>query len=452
MKRRTLKVIIITAICFFVVTVWLYRMEEMEGYQRTANVVQKPVRVVTKMVQKGPVYHRIEAEGRAEAVRKSYLQFEESGKVVLLGRDENGNPLKEGSRVFGPKKNDDVEFRTGQLLARIDSRDKRSDVSQSEALYMAAQKELGMLRATLHQAEADLKEASHDHKRKLQLFEQKFIAEGDYDRSKFRYTKAVSAVSIAKLNIGSARARLNRVAAELKKVSRSPERLELRAPFDGIIARVNIKEGDYFTPSDLMRSNVAALSATAPMTIIDPSEMEVTLFIPEAEGRLVKVGQQVEVTSVFESWPKGMTFETAPKSYGEVYSVSPQIDSKRRAIRVKVRLTQELSTILDGMYTSCWIIVEAKDNKLRIPLSALLYDGSQPYVFVDDGGIARKQIISLGIKNTKYVEVLSGLNQGTLVICQGRKKLLTGSAVESITLSIPSSSFLSFPKKSPSGN
>ena len=413
-------------LALFIVLVWLERLEQQGALARTISKTQKLLRVSAETVTVGPISQWVMAEGRAEAVRKLSLQFEEAGKVIFIGNDSANKPLKEGSHIYGHG----TESRTkGQLLALIDSRDKLSDVSQSKATYIAAQKEIDMLRATMKQAEDDLSEAKRAHERKKLLYDQKFLAQSEYDEAKFRYTKAASALSVARLNIASAQARMNKAQAELHKVSRSPEKLELRAPFDGVIARMNIKVGDFFEPSDVQHADKARLAATAPITIIDPAEMEITLHLPERDGRKVRTGQQVVVAPGFESWAQGMTLDTAPKVNGTVYSVSPQIDGKRRAIRVKVRLSQKHTVIPDGLFTSCWINVATRSNALRIPMGSLLYDGAQPYVFVFDEGTARRHDVTIGLRNSQHVEVTHGLQPGDQVVCKGRKKLVDGARI-----------------------
>lgn len=428
--RRKIGIIAASLLAIFIILIWLERMEEYESLASVEAIHAPALRVSGETVSTGPITQWVMAEGRAEAVRKSFLQFEESGKVVFIGSDGDGSPIREGMRVNGP----DADGNPGQLLARIDSRDKHSDVSQSQATYLAAQREIDMLRATMKQAEDDLAESKRDHDRKKKLFDQKFLAQSEYDEAKFRFTKATAALSAAKLNIASAQARLNSARAELGKAVRSPEKLELRAPFDGIVARMNIREGDYFEPGDVVHANRPDLAATAPITVIDPTEMEVTLHLPERTGRMVRTGQQAVVAPGFESWAKGMTLETAPKADGTVYSVSPQIDGKRRAIRIKVRLHQADTTIPDGMFTACWINVASRDDALRIPLSALLHDGGQPYVFVYASGAARRHDVALGLRNTEHAEVIDGLAADDIVICKGRKKLVDGTPVDLIEI------------------
>ncbi|WP_163292867.1 efflux RND transporter periplasmic adaptor subunit [Desulfovibrio sp. JC022] len=415
-----------------VIFVWLWRLDELDAIAKSKNTEQTPLRINAHTISSGPVFQRIMAEGRAQAVRKLSLQFEEPGKVVFIGQDRDGSPLREGSAVYGPGQGS-----SGQQLARIDSRDKHSDVSQSRANHLAAQRELDALRATLKQAEETLAEARQDHQRKKKLYEQKFLAQNVYEQSRYSSTKAEAALAAAKLRIGSAQARLNRSRAELGKVSRSPEKLELRAPFNGIIARINIKAGDYFQPENVKHSTHADLEATAPMTIIDPGEMEIILNLPEKQGRRVRIGQPTDIAMGFEGWPPGMTYETAPKRQGKIWSVSPQVDGKRRAIRVKARLKQQEHFIQDGMFVTCWIMVNKKENSLRIPLSSLLYDGNQPYAFVCKDGFAQRRNLTIGLRDTRFAEILNGLKAGELVVSSGRKKVVNGAPV---TIIAPSQS------------
>ena len=63
-------------------------------------------------------------------------------------------------------------------------------------------------------------------------------------------------------------------------------------------------------------------------------------------------------------------------------------------------------------------------NSLGIPDTSLMLEGNKAYVYkVDDSNTAIKQEIKIGIRDSGYVEVISGLNEGDIIVAEGLKKV-----------------------------
>jgi len=417
-------VLLVTGVAAIIVA-WMLRVEENDLRAGLPDQAIKPMAVETVRVTRGPVAEWIVGEGRVEAIRKRALQFEGSGKVVYLHQDEKGRSIREGSRVAGPV----CEGDTGQLLARIDARDALADIRQSAADLAEARERKAAQRAELSKARNDLARAHLDFDRKKQLFTRSYLAESDLDQAKALFRNARDAVKSAEAEAAAAASRVQSARAELDKVERGQEKSALFAPFDGLVARINIKEGEYFDPDDVDHSSEARLLETAPMTIIDPSLMEATLYLPEYEGQSVKPGQPAVFVPGAVDWYRDVDAASARRIEGAVYAVSPQVDATRRAIRVKARFRQDDNVILDGMFVSCWIAVNAKQDALRIPLGCLQFQGGKPYVFVVEHGNAVKRGVKLGVMDETYAEALAGLEQGEIVVGKGGGKLSSGRPV-----------------------
>ncbi len=412
-----------------VLAVWEYRIEEKAAFAKNAAIEPAAIAVTVAEAQERPIINHLLAEGYAQATRKAFLQFEEAGRVVFVANDPAGGKLREGSKVAGPGNTDPGTIKKGQVLARIDTRDKYSEIRWSEAALEEARKNLSAEQANRTKAEVSMEEAKRDLDRKKRLLDQKFISPSNYEEAVNQYRMTVEEVRIAGERIAAARSRIAGEETRRLKALRGPEKMTLRAPFDGVVARINIREGDYFDPSDVMRGNKVQRLETAPITLLDPGRMEVLIHLPDFMGKQVRTGQSVVVTPAKETWSPGVSLETADRAAGTVYSVSPHIDAAKRAVRIKIRLTGNTRVVSDGMYVSCWIAVEEKPAALSIPLSGLLFRGSTPYVYREKDGSAYRRNLTLGIKDSAYVEVLEGLVPGDRVVCRGRRKLTPGASV-----------------------
>ncbi len=54
-------------------------------------------------------------------------------------------------------------------------------------------------------------------------------------------------------------------------------------------------------------------------------------------------------------------------------------------------------------------------NAVLVPLEALNQDGEQYFVYVMENGIPTERVVEIGIQDTLYAEVLSGLEPGEVV-------------------------------------
>ncbi len=91
---------------------------------------------------------------------------------------------------------------------------------------------------------------------------------------------------------------------------------------------------------------------------------------------------------------------------------------------------QDRESLGDGFRVEARIIVAKANDVLRVPTSALFRIGEDWAVFHVVGGVAREQIIRLGLQNGLVAEVLEGLSLGDEVIVHPGDNIEDGTAVE----------------------
>ncbi|MFO7600742.1 MAG: efflux transporter periplasmic adaptor subunit, partial [Candidatus Desulfacyla sp.] len=217
------------------------------------------------------------------------------------------------------------------------------------------------------------------------------------------------------------------------------ERSSIHAPFDGVLTYVNIKPGDYFAANLVDLSSEEALLRTIPMVIIDPDQFEVTLELPYFEGVLATPGQPAlimtsahMVPSVADLKVDGPLHEGMVR--GAVFSVNPAVSPGGRSIQVKVRTDKGAQGIRDGMFVTCWIVVNEKADAVVVPFDVFIYRQNKPYVFrVDQAGKRVEQIeVVEGISGLSMQEILQGAGEGELLVTDGRHRLSNGAPVDVI--------------------
>jgi membrane fusion protein, copper/silver efflux system len=125
------------------------------------------------------------------------------------------------------------------------------------------------------------------------------------------------------------------------------------------------------------------------------------------EAGSVKSGQKAKFTS--PAFP-GHTFS------GVVRAVDSIVNSETRTLRVRVEVPNPKGELKPEMYLS-GTIQAALGKKLAIPDSAVLDTGMRQLVYVQTGaGQYEPREIRVGREAAGYYEVLSGLNEGDLVV------------------------------------
>jgi len=187
----------------------------------------------------------------------------------------------------------------------------------------------------------------------------------------------------------------------------------VRAPFAGVIAKVNAKRGD------------SASAGTAIATLVTKQKIaEVSLN--EVDVAQVKVGQKVTLT--FDAVPD-LTITGQVAEVDAVGTVSQGVVT----YTVKIGFDTQDDRVKIAMSVSAAIVTEAKPNVLLVPNSAVKSQGGMSYVEIVDGddrnatlvanvnGVIlanspRQQLVEIGTANDEFTEIISGINEGDVII------------------------------------
>jgi len=186
----------------------------------------------------------------------------------------------------------------------------------------------------------------------------------------------------------------------------------IRAPFTGIISKVNVKKGDVVSTGTI----IATL-------ITDQKIAEISLN--EVDAAKVKIGQKATLT--FDAFP-GLTISGQVAEIDTVGTVSQGVVS----YNVKINFDTQDEEVKPGMSVSAAIIIEAKPDALLIPNSAIKSQGQTNYVEMPDdnelnlaktnpNGAAfknplKRQMVEIGLANDEFTEIISGLKEGDIIV------------------------------------
>ncbi len=311
--------------------------------------------------------------GTVKACRRARMSPSLGGQISAL-------PFHEGDRV-----------KAGEVLLALWNEDLKAEVAHAGENLAAARKSA---RAACLQAALAKRTAS----RTRRLFQS-----GSVSRERYDQVKAEAEAGQAKCEAANASEQAAEAALRVAKTRL--ERTILKAPFDGVIAKINGELNEYVTPSP------PGILTPPVIDLIEPDCFYVSAPIDEVDAPRIQPGMKARIT--LDAW-KGRIFD------GEVTRIGAYVvDREKQARRVEVRLKfthpEDLKDLLTGYSADVDIITAAHDGVLRIPAEALIDDD---HVLRYDGATGRleKVRIEKGLTNWDWVEVKSGLAPGDRVV------------------------------------
>ena len=173
----------------------------------------------------------------------------------------------------------------------------------------------------------------------------------------------------------------------------------LIADFEGKIGKREIAQG-------VLGSNSLII------TLDDLKKIIIDIKIPENYVGVLKPGLKAEITS--------SAFDKVFK--GNIETISSRIDPSTRSILSRVIVDNSKFEIIPGQLMTVKIIYE-ETNEIGVPESAVTIQGETAFVYVVNNEIAEKKDIKIGKRNFGKVSVLSGVDEGDLVISEGVSKV-----------------------------
>ncbi|KKW41308.1 MAG: Efflux transporter, RND family, MFP subunit, partial [Candidatus Peregrinibacteria bacterium GW2011_GWA2_54_9] len=182
----------------------------------------------------------------------------------------------------------------------------------------------------------------------------------------------------------------------LQKAKRALEKYELRAPFDGIVRRIDFQVGDNL---------LADANETKYVVLENPDYFIVTVQLDQVDVVHVKEGQKASI--VFDALPEE-TFEGVI----DFIDTTPIQSSGVVSYEVEIALQPTGHTILSGMTAKVEIEIDARENVVAVPNLALRAIGNSSFVVGENG---ERFPVETGLSDGTYTEVLSGLQEGAKI-------------------------------------
>ena len=319
----------------------------------TEEAAPTPVSVAEARL--GPVALHLTTTSAVEAERTAQVLSETSGVLTEIR-------VREGDTVPA-----------GEVLARVDARERRLSFQQAELRLARADAELS---------------------RQQRAFEQDLVSEYDYEKARFDRDLAASELETARLEL---------------------DRTEIRAPFAGKVTELMAVEGGRLEPAQHL------------LTLADFDTLVARLYLPERDVAGLAPGQPAVVRPESDASGAGLV--------GRIREISPVVDRSTGTVKVTVALPRATRTLIrPGSFARVVIETGRRENAVLAPKRAIVQDETGTHVFVVEAGRAVRREVTVGIEMESsegaLIELSDGLEPGAQVVVAGHGALTPGASVE----------------------
>ena len=316
------------------------------------NVAKKdegpePQAVEVATVSQGTMTPSFPATATLEAERAATIVSEADGEVLAV-------LVEEGDRV-----------KKGQVLARLEA-------NRESLEYRRASTEANRL--------------SHESERASTLAARGLVSKQATEQSQFAHQSQKAMADMAALALS---------------------KTEIRAPYDGVIGRRYIKQGQW-------------LASTQPaFDIADFSDLKAKIALPEKTAVLLSQGQQVTLEA---------DAMADVKFTGHIERIAPVVDRQSGTVAATVAVDAG-QHLRPGMFVRLDVHQAALKDVVVLPKSALVHSDGAFRVFVVKDGKVEQRPIQVGLEQGESVQAVAGLSPGEQVVTIGHDQLVNGDKV-----------------------
>ena len=392
--------------------------------------------VTVETIQKRDLEAIVSASGKIEPKKTVNISAQTMGRVTRLG-------VQEGDRV-----------RAGQFLLQIDPVNAEAAVRRDIAAVAGAATSLEQSKVGLQSARANLDVARQNLKRQQELWTAGLTTRESFERAQAEVEVRESELKAREQEIKTRETQLQQQQAGLASSRHTLTQVRFDAPFDGIVTRRNVEEGENVVVGTMNNAGTVLL------TVADMSVIEAEVEVDETDVPFVQMGQiaRIEIDAIPDRVFKGHVTEignspiqtagTGTTRTATNFKVTITIDGQIPEVRPGFTCTAEITTATKKQVTAVPIqsmtvrelTFDEKGNVIheqRPPQPRFRFGPPQAAqgnpapaaelkpghkreeregVFLMKDGKAEFVEVKTGIAGERYLEVLTGLKEGDQVI------------------------------------
>lgn len=402
-KQKLFVILGITTVLLIVFAV----VAKKQGWLRKGKAEEVTV-VKTK---KTSITEKVSASGKIFPVTEVKISPQVSGEIIEIFFEE-GDTVKKGD-----------------LVLRIDPNIYRSLLLQSEAGLNQAKANLANSKARLAQISAQFDNAQLTFERNKKLFEKLAISQAEYENAVAAFKNVEGEFEAAKQTVQGAEFSIKSAEAALLQARDNLGFTTVYAPMNGIISSMLVKKGERVVGTSQM-------AGTEMLRIADLNEMELRVDVSENDILRINLNDtaEIEVDAYIDRKFMGIVTQIANSSTSTNQQTLTLNTDQVTNFMVRVRLMKNSyedllknsatpSPFKPGMSASVEILTNRADNVIAVPIQCVtVRDDDETrkkdeIVFrVGKGNIAEAVKVKTGIQDDRYIQIVSGLEEGETII------------------------------------
>lgn len=236
----------------------------------------------------------------------------------------------------------------------------------------------------------------------------------------------------------------------LSEAQATAKKSSIRAPIDGIVALVNVREGELATTTQLFQ-------------IVQPDRLRLVASVPERDLIHLKENQSVEIQAAYSA---------EHKVTGVIERIAPVVDPTTGSVRVFINVEEGQQVLRPGQFVKAQVEVDRHENTIVVPKDGVVYEDGEAYAYIvtdappseepeksdesleDASGqedrserdskkkerspklVADRRSLKLGYSDARWVEVLEGVALNEQIITIGNHTLEDDSPI-TLEVTIP---------------
>jgi membrane fusion protein (multidrug efflux system) len=231
----------------------------------------------------------------------------------------------------------------------------------------------------------------------------------EQEQELWRVKQLVESGAIPGAQLDTARSKYESARAQVAKARESADDYSVTAPWDGIVSRVLVRDGDFVAPRSAL------------VEMFDPDSLVVRFAVPEAQATGIR--ETLEARVLLDAYP-GKSLR------GRVSRVYPELDSRMRTRTAEAALVDPVD-LIPGMFARIEVTLQSIPDAVTVPSGAVIVTPKgERIAFVLDGGKAVLQKVETGIEKEGRIQIVKGIRVGDQVIVSGNEKLKDGAEVQ----------------------
>ncbi len=349
----------------------IFTQPEAEQQNRT----RPPMQVSVTQATTADIQPQIRVTGILKAVQQAQLQFQISGRIEKTWV-EPGQMVKQGDE-----------------LLRLEDADFRDLKIEAEARYQQEQAAVERDKQLLALAEANIELQQAEVARQQRLGSDALSSRASLDSARQRLIQLQAEREQLRFSTNTASARLAIQNAAAQRAQRNWQRTRLTAPFDGTVNQVMVKKGD----------DVAARDQV--IELINSEQLDFYTEIDLASAQQLAIGQTIQIEVNKQNYPaKIIALQSAANTETYTYALRARFDNPG---------------LLAGNTAEAYLMMRPLTQVIVVPVSAVVHDDGQSYLFVVIDNRLHKRPVTLGIRQDNQQVILEGLAMGEQLVSRG---------------------------------